>query len=115
MELGAAGGLQAQLQHGEVARAVTAHPRQEVAHQVRGQRPVRRLKKEDGLDIWLCGGGRLAGSLLPEIDELIVKSYPVVAGDGIPLFSAEFHPTRFTPSRRRSFENGVLVTWYSRP
>ncbi|WP_106402244.1 dihydrofolate reductase family protein [Actinocorallia populi] len=75
---------------------------------------VRDLKKEDGLDIWLCGGGRLAGSLLPEVDELIIKSYPVVAGTGIPLFSTGFSPAYFTPTRRRPFDNGVLVTWYSR-
>ncbi|GGY96640.1 dihydrofolate reductase family protein [Streptomyces nitrosporeus] len=44
---------------------------------------VRALKKEEGgLDIWLCGGGKLAGVLLPELDEMIVKSYPVVAGAG---------------------------------
>jgi dihydrofolate reductase len=33
----------------------------------------RALKREKGKDIWLCGGARLAGSLLPEIDELILK------------------------------------------
>lgn len=37
---------------------------------------VRTLKQEDGgLGIWLCGGADLAGQLLPEIDELIVKRY----------------------------------------
>jgi dihydrofolate reductase len=75
---------------------------------------VRDLKREDGLDIWLCGGGRLAGSLLPEIDELIVKSYPVVAGAGIPVFSSEFRPTYFTPTRRESFSNGAAITWYAK-
>ncbi|GAA4589306.1 dihydrofolate reductase family protein [Planotetraspora phitsanulokensis] len=75
---------------------------------------VQRLKKEDGLDIWLCGGGKLAGSVLPEIDELIVKSYPVVAGGGISAFSGAFRPTHFTPSRTRSFSNGATVTWYGR-
>ncbi|GGS82830.1 deaminase [Planobispora rosea] len=75
---------------------------------------VRRLKEEDGMDIWLCGGGKLAGSLLPEIDEMIVKSYPVVAGSGIPASSGEFRPTLFTPAQRRSFSNGAYVTWYDR-
>ena len=75
---------------------------------------VRRLKKEEGGDIWLCGGGKLAGALLPEIDELIVKSYPVVAGDGISAFTGAFRPTLFTPVRSRSFGNGTVVTWYER-
>ncbi|KAA9378468.1 dihydrofolate reductase [Microbispora cellulosiformans] len=75
---------------------------------------VRRLKQEEGGDIWLCGGGTLAGALLPEIDELIVKSYPVVAGDGISAFTGAFRPTPFTPARSRSLGSGTTVTWYDR-
>ncbi|MDP9863446.1 MULTISPECIES: dihydrofolate reductase family protein [Streptosporangium] len=75
---------------------------------------VRRLKREEGLDIWLCGGGKLAGALFPEIDELIVKNYPVVAGAGLPAFAGEFRPTLFTPTQSRSFSNGATVTWYGR-
>ncbi|MDF5755105.1 dihydrofolate reductase family protein [Spongiactinospora sp. TRM90649] len=76
---------------------------------------VRRLKAEDtGMDIYLCGGGKLAASLLPEIDEIILKSYPVVAGAGIPMFSGEFRPTMFTPTARESFDNGTQVTWLTR-
>ncbi|MGH3238768.1 MAG: dihydrofolate reductase family protein [Spirillospora sp.] len=76
---------------------------------------VRELKAEDGdMDIWLCGGGRLAAALLPEIDELIIKSYPVVAGSGVPAFSGAFDPTLFTPARRESFGNGAQVTWFTR-
>ncbi|WP_216917537.1 dihydrofolate reductase family protein [Nocardia noduli] len=75
---------------------------------------VRGLKKEDGLDIWLCGGGVLAGQLLTEIDELIIKSYPVVAGSGISAFSGTFDPTLFTPTRREEFGNGAQVTWFTR-
>lgn len=56
---------------------------------------VRTLKKEDGLDIWLCGGTRLARALQPEIDELIVKVSPVVFGAGLPLFGGDFLPHRF--------------------
>ncbi len=76
---------------------------------------VQRLKAEDtGMDIYLCGGGKLAASLLPEIDEIILKSYPVVAGTGIPMFSGQFRLTLFTPTRRESFDNGAQVSWLTR-
>jgi dihydrofolate reductase len=76
---------------------------------------VRKLKAEDsGLDIYLCGGGRLAGALLGEIDEIILKSYPVVAGAGIPMVAGGFDPTGFTPTRRETFDNGAQVTWLTR-
>ncbi|MER7751633.1 dihydrofolate reductase family protein [Kitasatospora sp. NPDC097643] len=75
---------------------------------------VRRLKQEDGLGIWLCGGADLAGQLLPEIDELIIKQYPVVAGSGIPLFRADFQPRAFTLTDSRIFERGNVVLTYAR-
>ncbi|MCX5214977.1 dihydrofolate reductase family protein [Kitasatospora sp. NBC_00240] len=75
---------------------------------------VRELKQEEGQDIWLCGGGLLAGALLPEIDELIIKSYPVVAGAGIPVFNGDFGPTLFQVTDRASFDNDVTITWFAR-
>ncbi|MFI9589605.1 dihydrofolate reductase family protein [Nonomuraea sp. NPDC052265] len=75
---------------------------------------VRRLKQEDGLDIWLCGGGKLAAALLPEIDELVVKAYPVVAGAGISAFDGAFRPTTFTLTGARPFEGGVVLMTYAR-
>ncbi|WP_283136544.1 dihydrofolate reductase family protein [Rhizohabitans arisaemae] len=75
---------------------------------------VRTLKREEGKDIWLCGGGRLAGAVFPEIDKLVVKSYPVVAGGGVPVFDMKFDPALFTVTERESFTNGVVVTWFSR-
>ncbi|MGS2616818.1 dihydrofolate reductase family protein [Micromonospora sp. LZ34] len=70
---------------------------------------VRRLKREDGADIWLCGGGQLAGRLLGEIDTLIIKRHPIVAGAGIPLFAGKYHPTRFTLASTRQFDSGVTL------
>lgn len=75
---------------------------------------VRRLKQEEGKDIWLCGGGRLAGALAPEIDRLIIKSYPVVAGAGVPVFDGVFNPMLFSVTERQSFANDVTVTWFTR-
>ncbi|GAA5047734.1 dihydrofolate reductase family protein [Nocardia callitridis] len=75
---------------------------------------VRRLKSEVGGDIWLAGGGNLAGQLLTEIDELIIKSYPVVAGAGVAAFTDGFRPTAFTPTERKNFADGVQVSWFTR-
>ncbi|WP_327148785.1 dihydrofolate reductase family protein [Nocardia sp. NBC_01329] len=78
---------------------------------------VRRLKKEDGpqgKDIWLCGGGKLAGALIDEIDQLIFKSYPVLAGAGVPALGDHFRPALFEPVQRQEFGNGAQVTWFDR-
>lgn len=50
---------------------------------------VRALKAEPGRGIWLVGGATLAGSLLPEIDELVLKLGPITLGAGIPLFGRD--------------------------
>lgn len=75
---------------------------------------VQELKSQDGLDIWLCGGGRLAGSLLPEIDAIVLKRYPVVAGSGRPVIDGSFRPTAFHPTDSVAFDDGALVTWLER-
>jgi dihydrofolate reductase len=75
---------------------------------------VRELKAEDGKDIYLMGGSRLAGTLLAEIDSLVLKVYPLVAGAGIPLFTADFTPTSFTLTDTRTLENGTVVLSYDR-
>jgi dihydrofolate reductase len=75
---------------------------------------VRRLKREEGRHIWLCGGGHLAGQLLPEIDELVIKLSPVIAGTGIPLVSRGFDPTRFTLTGATPLPSGVVILRYTR-
>ncbi|MEU8445310.1 dihydrofolate reductase family protein [Streptomyces microflavus] len=76
---------------------------------------VRELKAEEGgLGIWLCGGSQLAGELIDEIDELVIKTYPLVYGSGMPMFGSGFAAAEFTLEQVRTFENGVLVRTYSR-
>lgn len=60
---------------------------------------ARELKQQDGLGIWLCGGGHLAQALWPEIDRLVVKVNPVVIGDGIKLFAGGGFDVRTCNSR----------------
>ncbi|MGY0018596.1 dihydrofolate reductase family protein [Streptomyces sp. cg35] len=77
---------------------------------------VRALKAEESeLGIWLCGGARLAGLLADEIDELVIKTYPVVFGAGMPMFAGRAYDlTRFDLAENRTFGNGVIVRRYSR-
>ncbi len=75
---------------------------------------VRELKAEDGLDIYLCGGGDLAGQLRDEIDELQVKTYPVLVGAGVPVFSAGFAVTDLAMTGSRVLDNGMIFTTYAR-
>ncbi len=75
---------------------------------------VRQLKAEDGLGIYLAGGASLAGVLLDEIDRLIVKKYPLIAGTGIPMVRHQFSPTQFSLDQVRSFDNGCVMLEYSR-
>lgn len=74
---------------------------------------VRSLKQEDGLDLWLCGGGELAGTLLSEIDRLVLKRNPVVFGSGISMFGNAPRELRaFDLTETRSFESGVVIEEY---
>ncbi|PCE16074.1 deaminase [Microbacterium sp. SZ1] len=75
---------------------------------------IRELKAEEGLGIYLVGGAGLAGVLLEEIDRLIVKKYPVIAGSGIPMFDHGFQPTHLHLDRARTFDNGCAVLEYTR-
>ncbi|WP_256106272.1 dihydrofolate reductase family protein [Streptomyces sp. ODS05-4] len=76
---------------------------------------VRELKAEDGpLDVWLCGGAEVAGLLLDEIDELVIKTYPQVYGSGMPMFGAVFSVTDFALDDVKTFANGVMVRTYQR-
>ncbi|MDN5976580.1 dihydrofolate reductase family protein [Acidipropionibacterium jensenii] len=76
---------------------------------------VRQLKEQPGLGIYLCGGGTLAGSLLPEIDRLILKRNPIVLGDGIRLFGpADPTMIRFDLVGCRTFGSGAAIEEYVR-
>lgn len=75
---------------------------------------IRELKREDGLGIYLCGGADLAAQLLDEVDELVIKSYPLILGSGMPMFGTEFAFTEFELESHRAFVNGVVVRTYSR-
>jgi dihydrofolate reductase len=57
---------------------------------VRGPEEIASLKQQPGKDIYLVGGARTTASLLDAglVDELRLIVYPLIAGQGKPLFAA---------------------------
>ncbi|WP_026928791.1 dihydrofolate reductase family protein [Glycomyces tenuis] len=98
------------LRHLVFSSGLEADPASEVEI-VRGDplERVRELKAEDGLDIWIVGGGTLAHALLPEIDRLVLKQSPSVIGSGVPLFNGPFAPHVFKPVGTVELDSGVRV------
>ncbi|MFI1459501.1 dihydrofolate reductase family protein [Nocardia carnea] len=78
---------------------------------------VRELKREQGPGIWLCGGGRLAEELLPEIDQIFLKLHPIVLGRGRPLFGSGPRlpePLEFRVITSQVFDDGVAFVKYGK-
>lgn len=75
---------------------------------------VKELKNEDGKDIYLCGGGKLATTLFADnlIDEIILKINPVLFGSGIPLFSDVINQTNLELTNSKIYNNGIVSLHY---
>jgi dihydrofolate reductase len=105
------------LRHLVFSRTLTESP--DPAVELVGGDPVaavRELKRQNGKDIWLIGGGELAASLYGEIDTLILKVAPLTIGDGIPLFSrkAAFDPRTWTLADHTVLKSGAIFLTYTR-
>ncbi|MCT2582676.1 dihydrofolate reductase family protein [Actinophytocola gossypii] len=75
---------------------------------------VKELKAEDGLGIYLAGGAKLAGALYGEIDEVILKLYPVMLGRGVPMIAGEFDVTAFERADVTTLDTGHVILRYTR-
>jgi dihydrofolate reductase len=76
---------------------------------------TKRLRDQQGKNIWMMGGGEIIASFLDEgaIDEFIISVVPVFIGEGIPLIA---HRHRDVPLSLRSvqrFPDGVVQLHYS--
>ncbi|SEW54040.1 dihydrofolate reductase family protein [Chitinophaga arvensicola] len=74
---------------------------------------VAQLKKENGRDIWLVGGGQLNGALASLIDEMTIHVIPVVLGDGLPLFGGIAMEKTFRLTGTKTYPNSVLELHYT--
>ncbi|HYE80232.1 MAG TPA: dihydrofolate reductase family protein [bacterium] len=77
-------------------------------------RLVRRLKQQPGRNIWLDGGGELAGSLARAgvLDELRVFVHPIWLGEGISLFGSQAPELRLELLGHHAFPDGLLALRY---
>lgn len=72
------------------------------------------LKKQQGKDIWLVGGGVIISMLLDHnlVDEMIITYIPKILGDGIPLFPKIKNESKWQLLNSQSYNNGVLSVEY---
>ncbi|MGI9531100.1 dihydrofolate reductase family protein [Lutimonas sp.] len=77
-------------------------------------RHIEKLRKQEGSDIYLCGGGQFAGWLLDQqqITHLKIKLNPFVAGNGIRLFGSSSTFCRTELINSQSFEEGLQILTY---
>ncbi|QQZ07653.1 dihydrofolate reductase family protein [Heyndrickxia vini] len=70
---------------------------------------TKKLKNQEGKNIWIVGGGELLHSFLREklVDELIIKIAPTILGKGIPLFREGDYQLNLTLKKMRNFNQFV--------
>ena len=73
---------------------------------------VRSLKQESGKDIWLVGGGQVNTVMFNErlVDEMNLTIFPLVLGEGIPLFAPGARRSLFKTVSCETYETG-LIQW----
>ncbi len=78
---------------------------------------LQEIKCESHGDIWLVGGGALAGDMLENnlIDEVRLFVIPVLLGEGVPLFSGIKETTQLIPAGMTRYESGVTGLNYRAP
>jgi dihydrofolate reductase len=75
---------------------------------------IKNLKREDGSDIYLCGGGEFAGWLLDhaQIDLLKIKLNPLIAGAGVRLFGSSVKSWSTELIESNQYNNGLQILTY---
>jgi len=75
---------------------------------------IKRLKAQDGKDIYVHGGASFVRSLIVTglIDEYHLVIHPVVIGRGLPIFSEIAKPFDLALVENRSFAKGTVVNIY---
>lgn len=76
---------------------------------------VQAIKAAAGKDIWLYGGGELAGLLMNEklVDELLLAVHPLVLGQGKPLFSNAQQRVQYQLQSVQTYDTGLVMLNYT--
>lgn len=76
---------------------------------------VKKIKKEQGKDIWLFGGARLTSSLinLGLVDEIGLAVHPILLGGGKPLFSQIDHRIHLDLADTKTYPSGLVSLTYT--
>ncbi|MEM6380116.1 MAG: dihydrofolate reductase family protein [Bacteroidota bacterium] len=74
------------------------------------------IKQKSSTDIYLCGGGQLAGWLLENqmIDVLKIKLNPILIGDGTKLFGQSKVKMAWSLADKENFDDGMVILTYTR-
>lgn len=74
---------------------------------------IKKLRKEKGKDIWICGGSNILNQLVKEnlIDEYQITTVPVILGDGIRLFEEKNKKIKLE-LKETKIENGLIMGRY---
>lgn len=75
---------------------------------------IERIQKQEGTNIYLCGGGKFAGWLLDnhKIDTLKIKLNPLILGEGIKLFGKSSKKYKLQLIDTDDYENGLQIMTY---
>lgn len=77
---------------------------------------VKRLKSEQGTNIFCNGGSEIVNELLKEnlVDEFIISVIPILLGDGIPLFKNGRPEQKLQLLSSKQFDTGLVQLHYKR-
>ena len=77
---------------------------------------IKKLKNSDGPDIQVWGSSELIHLLLEHdlVDELRVRTYPVILGEGKKLFENSAMPAAYTLTETHITSKGVIIANYKR-
>jgi dihydrofolate reductase len=72
------------------------------------------MRKSQGKDIWLVGGGEMVREFLQQrlVNEIGISIHPRLLGDGIPLYAQPYPETELQLIRSQQHPSGLIQVFY---